>query len=138
MSAPTTIQTLTLQLGTTQYECQLTGATLEPNYSDKSVTTFCGTFSTSNESFTLTLAGLQDWGSVTGLCDMLWEAADAGENLQFTLEVGGVTFTGTVPGRKTPAGGTAGDALTFSISLPVQGKVTRTVAAGTQSATTSS
>jgi hypothetical protein len=125
MTAPVLIQTLTIQVGTKQWEAQLSNCTLTPNYSDNAVTTFGGEFTTTTEKQVLHLEGFQDYGAVSGLCDLLWEA-DLTEQLAFTLNVAGATWAGVCSPRKPNAGGAAGSPLDFTIDLPVQGAVTYT------------
>jgi len=125
MPAPTLISTLTLALEGSQYECQVRNARLETTNSETTVKTFCGTYTSNDESYNLILEGYQDWGDASSLCDLLWASADAETTLTAVLEIAGVDFTCEASGRKPPAGGAAGDPLAFTISLPVQGSITK-------------
>jgi hypothetical protein len=131
----TQLKTLTLLFGplagpaTQEVQCQLSGARLEPTYSDTTVQTFCGPITDTTEAWALILAGFQDWGDVTGVCDLLWAATDAGQSVDFVLTVGPTSFTGEVVPKRTVAGGDAGAAFTYEVSLPVQGNVTKAPAA---------
>jgi hypothetical protein len=125
MAAPVLLQTLTLEIGTTVYETQLSNAAVVPEYSDTSVSTFGGEFTTTTEKSKLHLEGFQDYGAVAGLCDLLW-AADLEDLITFTLDVGGATWEGNCSPRKPNAGGAAGGPLDFTIDLPIQGDPTYT------------
>lgn len=125
MPAPTLISTLTLSLEATDYECQLKNARLETTNSETTVKTFCGTYTSNDESYALVLEGYQDWGAASSLCDLLWTSAENDTTLTAVLEINGVDFTCEASGRKPPAGGAAGDPLNFTISLPVQGSITK-------------
>jgi hypothetical protein len=126
-TAPTQIQTLTLSVGATEYAYQLSNAAVVPSYSDSSIQTFAGEFTTSTEGFVLHVEGFQDYGSVKGFCDLLW-ATPIVDKLAFVLEVGGAKWEGNVNPRKPNAGGAAGGALDFSIDLPCMGAPTYTAA----------
>jgi hypothetical protein len=125
---PTLIQTLTLAVGTDQYEYQLSNCAIVPNYGETSVQTFAGEFKTATEGFALAVAGFQDYGAVKGFCDLLWATAVTAE-LDFTLDVGGAKWVGKINPRKPNAGGAAGGALDFSIDLPCVGAPAYTPAA---------
>jgi hypothetical protein len=125
MPAPTLINTLTLSLDLVDYECQLSNARIETTNSETTVKTFCGTYTSNTETYALVLEGYQDYGDASSLCDLLWTASTSGANIDAALSINGVDFTCEVSGRKPPAGGAAGDPLTFTISLPVQGSITK-------------
>lgn len=125
MPAPTLISSLTLSLETVDYECQLSNARIETANSETTVKTFCGNYTSNDETYTLVLEGYQDWGAVDSLCDLLWTSAENETTLTAVMTIGGVDFTCEASGRKPPAGGAAGDPLNFTISLPVQGSITK-------------
>jgi hypothetical protein len=125
MPTPTIIKTLTLSLDTSDVTCELTGARLEPSYAESTINTFCGSLSSSVESWALIIDGLQTWGDATSVCDLLWEATDAGTDVAFELEVGPDTFSGTVSPKRTVVGGDASGPFSYSVTLPVQGNVTK-------------
>lgn len=125
MPAPVLISTLTLSLDLVDYECQLSNARLETNNSETTVKTFCGTYTSNTENQQLVLEGYQDYGSASSLCDLLWASSESGTNIDAAMTINGVDFTCEVAGRKPPAGGAAGDPLTFTITLPVQGAITK-------------
>jgi hypothetical protein len=125
MPAPVLISTLTLSLEAVDYECQLSNARLETSNSETQVRTFCGTYTANQETYALAIEGYQDFGEVDSLCDLLWTASTSGSTLTAVMDINGVTFTCEVAGRKPPAGGAAGDPLSFSLSLPVEGTITK-------------
>jgi hypothetical protein len=125
MPAPTLISTLTLSLEGTNYACQLSNARLETSNSETTVKTFCGSYTSNTETYALIVEGFQDYGATTSLCDLLWTSSDSGTNLTAVLTINDVDFTCEAAGRKPPAGGAAGDPLTFTVSLPVQGDITK-------------
>lgn len=125
MPAPTLIDTLTLSLDAVDYECQLKNARLETTNNETRVTTFCGNYTSNDETYAVTLDGYQDWGAVDSLCDMLWTASESSSTITAVMEVGTATFSCEVSGRKPPVGGPAGASLEFTISLPVQGSITK-------------
>lgn len=126
-----TIKTLTLTLDTDQVECQLTRAALIDDPTTEDLTTFCGTESSSIANYNLELAGFQDYGQASSVFDLLHAAyvADPVSEIDFVLEVGGKTRSGTCkPINDPPFGGDAGAALTGDITLDVVGDVTDGVA----------
>jgi len=125
MPAPVLISTLTLSLETVDYECQLSNARIETSNSERAVKTFCGNYTSNDETYSLILEGYQDWGSIDSLCDLLWASAEAETTLTALMTIGGVDFTCEASGRKPPAGGAAGDPLNFTITLPIQGAITK-------------
>jgi hypothetical protein len=125
MPAPVLISTLTLSLEGEDYECQLSNARIETSNSETTVKTFCGNYTSNDETYSLILEGYQDWGTVDSLCDLLWASAESETTLTSVMVIGGETFTCEASGRKPPAGGAAGDPLNFTITLPIQGAITK-------------
>ena len=122
-----TIKTLTLELDTTQVECQLTRAALIDSPTTEDLTTFCGTESSSIAKYQLELSGFQDYGQAESVFDVLHTAyiADPVDEIAFVLEVGGKSRSGSCkPINDVPFGGDAGAALTGDITLDVIGDVT--------------
>jgi hypothetical protein len=123
---PTLIKTLTLELGDQTVHCQLSKAQLTDSpTSSEEVTTFCGTETSSDPKYTLTLGGFQDWGTATAVCDLIHQAyiADPVEELDFVITVGTTTRTGKCkPTNDVPYGGDAGASLKFEVPLEVIGK----------------
>ena len=125
MPAPTLISSLTLSLENVDYECQLSNARIETSNSETTVKTFCGNYTSNDETYALILEGYQDWGSADSLCDLLWASAEAEATLTVLMTIGEVDFTCEASGRKPPTGGAAGDPLNFTITLPIQGAITK-------------
>ena len=125
MPAPVLISTLTLSLETVDYECQLSNARLETANSETQVRTFCGNYTANQETYSLVIEGYQDFGATDSLCDSLWTASTSGSTLTAVMDINGVTFTAEVAGRKPPVGGAAGDPLTFTLTLPVEGTIAK-------------
>ena len=121
----TLLKTLTLELNTQSVECQLSKAELVDEPTTEDVETFCGTETFATPNYKLNLGGFQDWGDVTGVCDLLWDATDAAQNVDFILTVGPTDFTGEVAPKRTVAGGDAGAAFTYEVTLAVQGTVAK-------------
>ena len=122
-----TIKKLSLELDGQQVECQLTRAALVDEPDTEELTTFCGTESSSIANYNLELAGFADWAEAESVFQMVHDAyvADPTGEIDFVLEVGGKTRTGTAkPTQDVPFGGDAGAALTGDITLDVVGDVT--------------
>lgn len=116
------------------YSCQVTEArvTATANTTDVAAT-FCEPKSKINapSSFELTLAGLQDWGVADGLSEFLF-AHDA-ENMAFGVFLDGVldpSASGVCSIAAGDFGGVAGEPLTLSLTLPIQGYPEITDSAG--------
>jgi len=123
----TLLKTLTLELNTTQLECQLSKAELVDDPTTEDVETFCGTETFATPNYKLNLGGFQDWGTVTGVCEIVHDSytADPVTPINFVLQVGTATRTGTAkPTQDVPFGGDAGSALKFELTLNVVGQPT--------------
>lgn len=130
------IKTLSLTLGSKEVSCQLDQAELTDSPTSESITTFCGTEESVTPAYRLTLGGFTDYGAVDSVCDILHnsyitpDADGLPTPIAFVLTVGKATRTGTCrPLADVPFGGTAGNALKFSVTLgvigtPVDGVVT--------------
>jgi hypothetical protein len=91
------------------------------------VETFCGTDTFATPNYKLNLGGFQDWGTVTGVCEIVHDSytADPVTPINFVLQVGTATRTGTAkPTQDVPFGGDAGSALKFELTLAVEGSPT--------------
>lgn len=127
------VKTLTLELGTTQVECQLTTAQITSDSSEgaETLTTFCGSEDVPGiGKWTLHVAGFQDWGEAAAVTDLIHAAYMAGQSgdddtMAFVLEVNGATRSGDCrPTEDAPFGGDAGAAFTFEGDLAVVGTPT--------------
>lgn len=83
-----------------------------------------------DETGTLEVTILTDWGTTGSLCAALWDAADTAPDtpLPFSMVVNTDTFAGDVYPVKPPAGGSGNEATEASLSLTVTGKPSRTAA----------
>jgi hypothetical protein len=118
------IKTLTLTLDANTVECQLSRAELVDEPTTEDIQTFCGTETFATPNYKLNLGGFQDWGTATGVCEIIHDAyvADPTAEIDFVLTVGTATRTGTAkPTQDVPFGGSAGSALTVDVSLDVVG-----------------
>ena len=123
----TLLKTLTLSLDANSVECQLSKAELVDEPTTEDVETFCGkdTFATPN--YRLNLGGFQDWGTITGVCEIVHDSytTDPIAPIDFIIQVGTATRTGTAkPTQDVPFGGEAGSALKFELTLNVEGAPT--------------
>ena len=113
--------------GLIQYANQLDTATLTPEQATQTKRTLVpdGTLQdVDNATWTLTLAGIQDYKAGQGIARFLTD--NEGDQVQFELEpkVGGVKATGIVVAKAVPFGGETGNWAEFSIELPVVGTPT--------------
>lgn len=123
--AISTIKTLELTLGAVSVECQLSRAQLTDSPTTETLTSFCGSESTSFPAYVLNLGGWQDYGQVEAVCDMLHDSYLSGTPINCVLTVGTKTRTFDArPAADVPFGGDAGSALTFETTLTVVGDVT--------------
>src|SRR6188768_72908 len=123
----TLLKTLTLELNTQSVECQLSKAELVDEPTTEDVETFCGTDTFATPNYKLNLGGFQDWGTVTGVTEIIHDSyvADPVTPINFILTVGSATRTGTAkPTADVPFGGDAGSALKFELTLNVEGTPT--------------
>ena len=73
----TLLKTLTLKLDTNSVECQLSKAELVDEPTTEDVQTFCGTDTFATPNYKLNLGGFQDWGTVTGVCEIVHDSYTA-------------------------------------------------------------
>jgi len=131
MAGINSIKTLTLELDTTNVECQLTTAQLvdEPEGAE-TLTTFCGAEDISGTpKYTLNISGFQDYGQAQSVFDLLHTAYLSGAEIACVLAVPGTTGSVTrsfdaKPQNDPPFGGDAGAAMTADVALAVVGAVT--------------
>lgn len=111
--------------GLVQYANQLDTATLTPEQSTQTKKTLVpdGTLQdVDNSTWSLTLAGIQDYVEDQGIARFLFE--NEGEQFAFEVEpkAGGVKMTGIAVAKAPPFGGETGNWAEFSLELPVVGK----------------
>lgn len=114
---------LTLTVNSVNYDAQATSAvlTLEPNRQEYDVLDG-KVYKTINNTGTLDIEMLADWGAAGSICEALWNAANSAPDtgLAFSLVANtGATFTGDVLPSFPSAGGPASDTLTVTVSLVV-------------------
>lgn len=84
---------------------------------------------TVDETATLEISMLADWGATESLCVAMWNAAasDPDTPLDFTMDVNGEELTGQILPVKPPLGGSGNESTEISLSLMVEGTPTFTV-----------
>lgn len=123
----TLLKKLTLQLGTDQFECQLSRAEVTDEPSTEEVQTFCGTETFASSAYKLNLEGFQDWTDVDGVCSIIHDAYKADPVQEVTFEVAlGEPPAAWRSGRCKPTsdvsfGGAAGSPLAFTQVLDIIG-----------------
>ena len=123
----TLIKTVTLSFASTEVQAQLNQAELVDEPTTEEVVTFAGTDTFATPNYKLNLGGFQDWGTATGVAEVVHAAyaEDPVGTIAFVLTVGTKTRTGTCkPTSDVSFGGSAGAALQFSLSLDVVGTPT--------------
>ena len=124
---PTSVITgrsIALTYKSVNYDDQITSATVTLDDPNAQVQTLNGLvdYVVDKEVGTVTLEILQDWGVASGFCDTLWTDADTNPTTTqaMTLAINGKTMTLTVLPKRPDFGGTAPDALTVSVSMPIR------------------
>ena len=106
------------------YDDQITSATVTLDDPNGQVQTLNGLvdYVIDKEVGTVTLEILQDWGVASGFCDTLWTDADTNPTTTqaMTLAINGKTMSLTVLPKRPDFGGTAPDALTVSVTMPIR------------------
>jgi hypothetical protein len=104
------------------YDDQITSATVTLDDPNGQVQTLNGLVDYDKEVGTVTLEILQDWGVASGFCDTLWTDADTNPTTTqaMTLAINGKTMTLTVLPKRPDFGGTAPDALTVTVTMPIR------------------
>lgn len=123
----TLLKTLKLQLGTDQFECQLSRAEVTDEPATEDITTFCGTETFSTAAYKLNLSGFQDWTDVDGICSIIHDAyvSDPVAAIDFEVALGSPAAAWRSGSCKPTAdiafGGEAGSALAFEQVLDIVG-----------------
>lgn len=131
----TLLKTLTLRLGTDQFECQLSRAEVTDEPATSEAVTFCGTETFSSPAYKLNLDGFQDWTDVDGVCAIIHDAytADPTQEVDFEVALGepaSAWRSGTCkPTSDIAFGGAAGDPLAFTQVLDIVGTPAETALA---------
>ena len=128
---PTTIITgrdLTLTIASTNYDAQATSAVLSNEHTIETYQTLDGrAYKAIDDSWTLDLEMLADWGAADSLCEALWTAAESAPNTNIAVAftaITGAAFSFNVLPLFPSVGGTSPDAQTVTLSFTVVGNVT--------------
>lgn len=130
---PTTIITgrdLTLTIASTNYDAQATSAVLSNEHTIETYQTLDGrAYKAIDDSWTLDLEMLADWGATGSLCEALWSACESAPNTTLAVSLTaatGAVFAFNVLPVFPSVGGTAPDAQTVSLSFQVVGTPSET------------
>jgi hypothetical protein len=124
---PTSVFTgrsIALTYKTVNYDDQIISATVTLDDPNAQVQTLNGLvdYVVDKEVGTVTMEILQDWGVASGLCDTLWTDADTNPTTTqaMTLTINAKVITLTVLPKRPDFGGTAPDALTTTVTMPIR------------------
>lgn len=130
---PTTIITgrdLTLTIASTNYDAQVTSATLTNEHTIETYQTLDGrAYKAIDDSWSLDLEMLADWGASGSLCEALWTACESAPNTTLAASLTaatGAVFAFNVMPVFPSVGGSAPDAQTVSLSFQVVGTPSET------------
>ena len=106
------------------YDDQIISATVTLDDPNAQVQTLNGLvdYVVDKEVGTVTMEILQDWGVAAGLCDELWTDADTNPTTTqaMTLTINSKVITLSVLPKRPDFGGTAPDALTTTVTMPIR------------------
>ena len=130
---PTTVITgrdLVLTIATVNYDAQATSVTLTNEHTIETFQTLDGrAYKAIDDSWTLEIEMLADWGATGSLCESLWTACESAPNTTLAASLTaatGAVFTCNVLPVFPSVGGSAPDAQTVSLSFQVVGTPTET------------
>jgi hypothetical protein len=130
---PTTVITgrdLVLTIATVNYDAQATSVTLSNEHTIETYQTLDGrAYKAIDDSWTLEIEMLADWGATGSLCESLWSACESAPNTTLAASLTaatGAVFTCNVLPVFPSVGGAAPDAQTVSLSFQVVGTPTET------------
>ena len=130
---PTTVITgrdLVLTIATVNYDAQATSVTLTNEHTIETYQTLDGrAYKAIDDSWTLDIEMLADWGATGSLCESLWTACESAPNTTLAASVTaatGAVFACNVMPVFPSVGGSAPDAQTVSLSFQVVGTPTET------------
>jgi hypothetical protein len=128
---PTTVITgrdLVLTIATVNYDAQATSVTLTNEHTIETYQTLDGrAYKAIDDSWTLEIEMLADWGATGSLCESLWTACESAPNTTLAASLTaatGAVFTCNVLPVFPSVGGSAPDAQTVSLSFQVVGTPT--------------
>jgi len=130
---PTTVITgrdLVLTIATVNYDAQASSVTLSNEHTIETYQTLDGrAYKAIDDSWTLEIEMLADWGATGSLCESLWTACESAPNTTLAASLTaatGAVFTCNVLPVFPSVGGSAPDAQTVSLSFQVVGTPTET------------
>lgn len=130
---PTTVITgrdLVLTIATVNYDAQASSVTLSNEHVIETYQTLDGrAYKAIDDSWTLEVEMLADWGATGSLCESLWTACESAPNTTLAVSLTAVTgavFACNVLPVFPSVGGAAPDAQTVSLSFQVVGTPTET------------
>lgn len=116
---------IALTYATVNYDDQIIGATVTFDDPVAVVETLNGKafYTVDKETGSIAMEILQDWGKTPSLCDTLWGAADSTPTTTATVTatINAKVMTLTVLPKRPDFGGTAPDALTTTVTMPITG-----------------
>jgi len=130
---PTTVITgrdLALTIATVSYDAQATSTTLTNEHTIETYQTLDGrAYKAVDDSWTLDVEMLADWGATGSLCEAMWSACESAPNTtlaaSLTAATGAVFACNVLPVFPS-VGGSSPDAQTVSMSFTVVGTPTET------------
>lgn len=130
---PTTVITgrdLTLTIATTAYDAQATSVTLTNEHTIETYQTLDGrAYKAIDDSWTLDVEMLADWGASGSLCEAMWSACESAPNttlaVSLTAATGAVFACNVLPVFPS-VGGSAPGAQTVTLSMQVVGTPSET------------
>ena len=121
---------LALTIATTSYDAQASTVSLEADHVIETYQTLDGrAYKAIDDSWTLNVEMLADWGASGSLCEALWTATETSPNSTLAVSLTAVTgavFAFNVLPTYPSVGGSAPDAQTVSLSFQVVGTPTET------------
>jgi hypothetical protein len=124
---PTTVITgrsIALTYDSVNYDDQIISATVTLDDPTATVQTLNGLvdYLVDKEVGSVTLEILQDWGAAGSFCDDVWTDADTNPTTTktMTIQINSKTMTLSVLPKRPDFGGTAPDALTTTVTMPVR------------------
>lgn len=125
---PTTVITgrdLVLTIATVNYDAQATSVTLTNEHTIETYQTLDGrAYKAIDDSWTLDVEMLADWGVASSLCESLWTACESAPNTTLAASLTaatGAVFACNILPTFPSVGGSAPDAQTVSLSFQVVG-----------------
>lgn len=121
---------LTLTIATTAYDAQATAVTLTNEHTIETYQTLDGrAYKAIDDSWTLDVEMLADWGATGSLCEAMWSACESAPNttlaVSLTAATGAVFACNVLPVFPS-VGGSAPGAQTVTMSMQVVGTPSET------------